>query len=142
MCGATVYLSIQTLWGVAAPSVPIIVQGKARRPKLLFIGATTMNNTQYVFALKQVRNTLAEERRPQFDVCYAPKSPDTALILSILLGNLGIDRFYVGSLKMGFLKLFTFGGLGIISLYDWFAIRSKCRKSNIDRAQDVATGVG
>jgi TM2 domain-containing membrane protein YozV len=42
----------------------------------------------------------------------------TALILSILLGGLGIDRFYLGYTLLGILKLITGGGLGIWWLID------------------------
>ena len=40
------------------------------------------------------------------------------LILSILVGSLGIDRFYSGSILLGVLKLFTLGGLGLWWLID------------------------
>ena len=35
---------------------------------------------------------------------------NTALLLSILLGVVGADRFYVGRTGLGILKLVTFGG--------------------------------
>lgn len=41
-----------------------------------------------------------------------------ALILSILVGELGVDRFYTGSITLGILKLITFGGCGIWWLVD------------------------
>ncbi len=41
-----------------------------------------------------------------------------AVILSILLGVLGIDRFYLGRPISGILKLITIGGLGIWYLID------------------------
>jgi TM2 domain-containing membrane protein YozV len=51
----------------------------------------------------------------------APKSWSTALILSFLLGSLGMDRFYLGY-KLWWLKLITCGGCGIWSLYDFIMI--------------------
>ena len=41
-----------------------------------------------------------------------------ALVLSILLGELGVDRFYTGSTMLGILKLLTFGGCGVWWIID------------------------
>lgn len=46
------------------------------------------------------------------------KSKTTTLILAILLGGLGVDRFYVGKTGTGILKLLTGGGLGLWWLID------------------------
>lgn len=48
-----------------------------------------------------------------------------ALILSILLGWFGIDRFYMGHGWLGFFKLITFGGLGIWWIIDIIMIATK-----------------
>ncbi len=47
-----------------------------------------------------------------------PKNWVVALILSILLGQLGVDRFYLGYVGLGILKLITCGGIGIWWLID------------------------
>lgn len=61
------------------------------------------------------------------------KSPITALLFSIFLGVLGIDRFYIGDVGMGILKLLTLGGLGIIALTDLFLIQKRTRKANFEK---------
>lgn len=50
------------------------------------------------------------------------KSKTTAIILSILLGGLGVDRFYLGYVGLGILKLLTGGGFGIWWLIDLIMI--------------------
>ena len=46
------------------------------------------------------------------------KSFTTALILSVLLGGIGVDRFYLGYTGLGIAKLLTLGGCGIWALID------------------------
>ena len=50
------------------------------------------------------------------------KSKVVALILSIFLGELGIDRFYLGYIGTGILKLITCGGFGIWWLIDLITV--------------------
>lgn len=52
----------------------------------------------------------------------APKSNSKALMLSLFLGWLGLDRFYLGYKMMGIIKLATLGLAGIWWLLDIFAI--------------------
>lgn len=58
---------------------------------------------------------------PQYPGAVPPaprKSFIATWLLSWLLGGLGIDRFYLGKVGTGLLKLVTFGGLGIWYLID------------------------
>ena len=48
-----------------------------------------------------------------------------ALLISIFLGSLGIDRFYMGYVGTGILKLLTLGSFGIWWLIDVILIASK-----------------
>jgi TM2 domain-containing membrane protein YozV len=48
-----------------------------------------------------------------------------ALLLSIFVGALGIDRFYMGYIGLGILKLVTFGGCGIWTLSDIILIATR-----------------
>ena len=46
----------------------------------------------------------------------------TLLILSFFFGILGVDRFYLGKVPTGILKLITFGGLGIWAMIDFIIV--------------------
>jgi len=53
------------------------------------------------------------------------KSFLVALLLSILVGTLGVDRFYLGYTGLGILKLVTGGGCGVWWLIDIILIATR-----------------
>lgn len=61
--------------------------------------------------------------------CEGHKEWIVALLLSVFLGHLGIDRFYLGYIGLGILKLITFGGCGIWWLIDLILIAADQLKS-------------
>jgi TM2 domain-containing membrane protein YozV len=63
------------------------------------------------------------------------KDPTTSLIISILAGAFGIDRFMIGDTGIGVGKLLTCGGLGIWTIVDWFMIQKATREKNMQKVQ-------
>ncbi|MCX7954808.1 MAG: TM2 domain-containing protein [Bacteroidales bacterium] len=61
------------------------------------------------------------------------KEPSTLLIISILVGALGIDRFLLDDVTMGILKLLTCGGIGIWTIIDWFTVTQRTREYNFKK---------
>ena len=65
------------------------------------------------------------------------KDPTTLLLVSIFLGELGIDRFMLGDTGMGILKLLTAGCCGILAIIDWFQIQKKIRELNFNKIMTI-----
>jgi hypothetical protein len=65
------------------------------------------------------------------------KDPTTSLIVSLLGGMLGIDRFMIGDTGLGVGKLLTCGGFYIWGIVDWFLIQGATREKNMEKLQTV-----
>ncbi len=60
------------------------------------------------------------------------KDPTTILIVSILAGVLGIDRFMLGDTGLGVAKLLTCGGLYVWAIVDLFMVMGRAREVNFE----------
>ena len=65
------------------------------------------------------------------------KDPTTSLIVSLIGGGLGIDRFMIGDTGLGIGKLLTCGGLGFWAIIDLFFIMGATREKNMEKLQQV-----
>ena len=65
------------------------------------------------------------------------KDPIMLLIISLVAGPLGVDRFVVGDVGLGIAKLLTCGGLGIWTIVDYFLIMGRAREVNYEKIQQV-----
>ena len=58
------------------------------------------------------------------------------LVMSILFGSLGVDRFMMGHIGLGILKLITMGGCGIWWLIDLILIATKHEFKGIEWVEE------
>jgi hypothetical protein len=78
----------------------------------------------------QTRN---EFRAHQIPGVFSPKNWVVALVLSVLVGYVGVDRFYLGRGGLGFVKLITVGGGGLWWIIDIILIATKTARDGSGR---------
>lgn len=61
------------------------------------------------------------------------RKPGTVKLISFFVGSLGVDRFYLGDVKKGVIKYFTFGGLGVWWIKDFLSAKDRCRAYNCEK---------
>ena len=86
-------------------------------------------------SLHSVREKLLDSDMNESDVLVlinSMKDPTISIILSILVGVLGVDRFYIGDIGLGVGKLLTGGGCYIWALVDIFLIMDATRQKNLE----------
>jgi len=83
----------------------------------------------------QIRSKLEQISEDKFTIISSVelKSPTIMLIVSLLVGGIGIDRFMLGQKGMGILKLLTLGCFGILAIIDWFKIQKMTKDYNFKK---------
>lgn len=83
-------------------------------------------------SLRQRLSQLDDSQANQVIAAANIKNPTTALILSIFLGTLGVDRFYIDHVGLGVAKLLlAWLTFGIWTIIDWFLIINATKKANL-----------
>lgn len=72
----------------------------------------------------------SDETKSEVVQCMDFKDPTMLLVISILVGALGIDRFMLGEIGLGVVKLLTCGGCGIWTIVDWCIVTKKTKEYN------------
>jgi hypothetical protein len=98
-----------------------------------------MSNAKYFesYQLSVIRERLLaldDSKWPMIST-FQFKDPALILVISILAGTLGIDRFIIGDTGLGVGKLLTCGGLGIWAIVDWFLIMGATKEKNMQKLQ-------
>ena len=105
-----------------------------------FIDIFMLNNGKYFPSSQHheivQRLRLMPEDRMRYVSTLDFKDPTVSLIISAVGGTLGIDRFFIGDIGMGLLKLFTAGGCGVLWLIDLFLIQERTREINYQKMNE------
>lgn len=98
-----------------------------------------MNRASYTMELMTIVGSVPEDQRQGFINAFtaSEKNPVILFGFNYWLGFLGIDRFLVGDVVAGILKLLTFGGFGIWVIVDYFLIGGRARDKNIELARQL-----
>lgn len=102
-----------------------------------------MDMHTYRNQILNMRDSLTPAAGDRFmnDLSRVEKNPVIAYGFNAWLGWLGIDRFYVGDVLLGVLKLISFGGLGIWVLIDYFLIGGRARAKSFEKARMIHAGL-
>ncbi len=96
-----------------------------------------MANSKYLegHQMFQIRERLLTLDEPQWRMLQFMQFDDPVIILivSLVTGPLAVDRFMLGDIGLGVIKLITCGGFGIWMLVDWVMIMGITRRKNTEK---------
>jgi TM2 domain-containing membrane protein YozV len=93
--------------------------------------------------LLAMQQGLTDQQKLIFMSQYNSEKKDraTGLILAVLIGKFGVDRFYLNDIGMGILKFITLGGCLIWWVVDWFTVQGRVDEYNRRKAQEILLAV-
>ena len=100
-----------------------------------------MNDLAYLTELMRIYKSVPDDKKDEFIARFSTqaKNPTAIFGFSAFLGYLGVDRFILGDIGLGVLKLLTLGGLYIWFIVDLFIVAGKARQKNIELARQIAS---
>ena len=112
----------------------------ANKIDMFMLANAKMFSPEKIMAIRSQLERLDDSKFPLLQT-VSLKDPTTLLIVSLLGGGLGIDRFMLGEVGLGIAKLLTCGGMGIWTIVDWFTIMNKTRDLNYSKVGEILVGV-
>jgi TM2 domain-containing membrane protein YozV len=93
--------------------------------------------------LLAMQNGLTDQQKLIFMSQYNSERKDrtTGLILAVLIGKFGVDRFYLNDIGLGVLKAITLGGCLIWWIVDWFTVQGRVDEYNRQKAREILLAV-
>lgn len=110
-----IYTIVPLMWKQTSPS-SMLLQRELDRPPSATVAADEISSND------KDPHQLIPMYCPYPNITVKRKSKRTAFLLSLFVGGLGIDRFYLSHIVTGLVKLFTIGGLGVWWIIDWVLI--------------------
>jgi TM2 domain-containing membrane protein YozV len=97
------------------------------------IDQLVLNNSEKILPafIDTVRQRLQNADEATAQTAFSQtKNSTLMLVMSVLFGCLGVDRFMLGQKLLGILKLITGGGFFMWYIIDWFTVKDRTRKYN------------
>jgi hypothetical protein len=103
-----------------------------------------MKNDAYLLELMSSFRNVPDQKKSDFMTRFNAQARNPVVIFgfSAFLGCFGVDRFLLGQIFLGFLKLITGGGFGVWWLIDLFLIAGNTRDKNLEIARSIAANNG
>lgn len=99
--------------------------------QFLLTNGKMFSSTDLIEVKKQLESLTPEQIQSLSAVEFL--DPTINLLVSVVAGGFGADRFLIGQTDKAILKLVTLGGLGVWWIVDWFQIQDLTMKSNMKK---------